>query len=497
MTRVEKHRKLLLNVENYYEDGKQRIWLELELRTKNTCNFYINLKKLIHMKKYNSIYKYSRRSSYARQFKRLLIIFIITLVVRPIHGQKLLTLKECYEQATSSNALAKEKTGYSDISKLRDENLAKGWLPTLDANGSLVYNSSVIDMSSVLGSLPIPGIASAIKPLPNEQYKVTVDINQVIYDGGAIKGARALEKADLSVNQKQTETDLYKLRGQINNYYFNLLLIGRQKELLNNYLEIINQRIASMKSGIENGVILKADADVLTSEKLKIEQQLVENEIRKTAFLKILSNLTGLEINGSTELAMPSQSQNLTEELTRPELQLFDLRKDQLNAGLKVIESKRMPKAMGFASLGYGNPPGSNFFRNEFAPYYVVGASLKWNIFDWSKSKNEKKIISFQQSIIEDRKSDLTDNLKRLLEAKSSEIESLEALTSTDSELIALRKRITASSDSQYQNGTITATEYLNQLNSERQAMINYEIHKINLSMAKIEYMNISGKEIE
>ena len=167
-----------------------------------------------------------------------------------------------------------------------------------------------------------------------------------------------------------------------------------------------------------------------------------ENEIRKTAFIKILSDLTGLEIDGSTELAMPSQARIYQMNFTRPELQLFDLRKDQLNAGLKVIESKRMPKAVGFASLGYGNPPGSNFFKNEFAPYYVVGASVKWNIFDWNKAKNEKKIISFQQNIIEDRKSDLTDNLKRLLVAKNSEIQSLKALTETDSDLIALRKRI-------------------------------------------------------
>jgi outer membrane protein TolC len=429
--------------------------------------------------------------------RRAVFIFFIAVTFSPLQAQKLLTLKECYEKAMSSNPLAMEKAGYSDISQLRDENLAKGWLPTLDANGSLVYNSSVIDMSGVLGSLPIPGIADAIKPLPHEQYKVTVDINQVIYDGGAIKGARALEKADLNVNQKQTETDLYKLRTQINSYFFNILLIARQKELLENYLEIIKKRIGSMQSGIENGVILKSDADVLTSEKIKIEQQLSENDIRKTAFLKILSDLTGIEIDGSMELVMPSQSEQLSQELNRPELQLFDLRKDQLSAGLKVIESKRMPKAVGFASLGYGNPPGSNFFKNEFAPYYVVGASIKWNIFDWNKAKNEKKIITFQQSIIDDRKNDLTDNLKRLMVAKNSEIESLKTLTSTDSELIALRKRITASADSQYKNGTLTATEYLNELNSERQAMINYEIHKISLSMAEIEYMNISGKEIE
>jgi outer membrane protein TolC len=427
----------------------------------------------------------------------LIIIVLIISLANTLNAQKILTLKECYDQAMASNALAGEKKGYTDISRLKDENLVMGWLPTLDANGSLIYNSSVVDLSGVLGSLPIPGIANAIKPLPNEQYKITLDINQIIYDGGAIKGARALEKADLSVNEKQTETDLYKLRGQINGYYFNLLLLARQKELLNNYLEIIKKRIASMQSAVNNGVIIKSDMDVLTSEKINIEQQLTENEIRKSSFTKILSDLTGNSIEASTELILPSISGELSNELSRPELQLFELRKEQLAAGMKVIESKRLPKAIGFATLGYGNPPGSNFFKNEFAPYYVVGASIKWNIFDWNKAKNEKQIISFQQVILNNRKNDLTDNLKRMLEAKNSEIESLKALIDRDSELITFRKKITASAESQYQNGTLTATEYLNELNTERQALINSEIHKINLSMARIEYLNISGKEIE
>jgi outer membrane protein TolC len=427
----------------------------------------------------------------------LIIIVLIISLANTLNAQKILTLKECYDQAMASNALAGEKKGYTDISRLKDENLVMGWLPTLDENGSLIYNSSVVDLSGVLGSLPIPGIANAIKPLPNEQYKITLDINQIIYDGGAIKGARALEKADLSVNEKQTETDLYKLRGQINGYYFNLLLLARQKELLNNYLEIIKKRIASMQSAVNNGVIIKSDMDVLTSEKINIEQQLTENEIRKSSFTKILSDLTGNSIEASTELILPSISGELSNELSRPELQLFELRKEQLAAGMKVIESKRLPKAIGFATLGYGNPPGSNFFKNEFAPYYVVGASIKWNIFDWNKAKNEKQIISFQQVILNNRKNDLTDNLKRMLEAKNSEIESLKALIDRDSELITFRKKITASAESQYQNGTLTATEYLNELNTERQALINSEIHKINLSMARIEYLNISGKEIE
>jgi outer membrane protein TolC len=431
--------------------------------------------------------------------KKIVLILLTVVFLGPdiLQAQKILTLKECYDQAYSTNTLSGEKNGYSHISKLKDENLTKGWLPTLDANGSFLYNSSVIDMSGVLGSLPIPGIAGAIKPLPHEQYKLTVDINQVIYDGGAIKGARELEKADLSVNEKQSETDLYKLRGQINTCYFNLLLLTRQKELLNTYLEIIRKRLATMQSGINNGVIIKSDADVLTSEKIKIEQQLDENEIRKTSFLKILSGLTGNKIDSSTEFMLPSPAGEISAELSRPELQLYDLRKEQLAAGIKLIDSKRLPKAFGFATVGYGNPPGSNFFKNEFAPYYVIGASIKWNIFDWNKTKNEKQIISLQQGIIENRKNDLSDNLNRLLESKNSEIASLKKLIETDSELIALRKRITASAESQYQNGTITATDYMNELNSERQAVINYEIHKIKIAMARVEYLNISGKEIE
>jgi outer membrane protein TolC len=430
--------------------------------------------------------------------RKVLILFIlIFLWSLTLHAQKILTLKECYDRAMAANALAGEKEVYTNISKIKDNNLSKGWLPILDANGSFVYNSSVVDMSGTFSNIPIPGFADAIKPLPHEQYKITVDINQVIYDGGAIKGARALEKADLSINEKQTETDLYKLRQQINNYYFNLLLLARQKELLNNYLELIKKRISSMQSAVINGIIIKSDIDVLSSEKIKIEQQLTENEIRKASQLKILSGLIGTDIDASTTFIVPPETGQLTNDLSRPELQLFDLRREQLDAGIRIIESKRMPKAFGFATLGYGNPPGNNFFKDEFAPYYIVGAGVRWNIFDWNKAKNEKQIITLQQEIIKNRKTDLTDNLSRLLESKNAEITSLKSLTETDSELITLRKRITAAAESQYENGSITATDYLNELNSERQVMINYEIHKINLAMARIEFLNISGKEIE
>ncbi len=430
--------------------------------------------------------------------KKILITFILAAIWSQCgFSQKALTLKECYDLASARTALAGEKSINADISGLRESNIAKGWLPTLDANGSFIYNSSVIDLSSALGSLPVPGIADAIKPLPHEQYKVTVDINQVLYDGGAIKRARNLERAGLKVSEKQTEADIYKLRDQVNGYFFNIMLLQRQKELLNNYLSFIAKKIKAMQSAVDNGVILKSDIDVLTSEKINLEQQLSENQIRNISLFKVLSDITGAEIDTSAQLVIPQVPEELTSELTRPELQLFDLKKEQIDAGIKMLDSKRMPMAFGFATLGYGNPPGSNFFKDEFAPYYIVGAGVKWNIFDWNKVRNEKQISILQQNIIDDRKNDLTDNLKRLLEIKNAEIISLSKMLESDEALITLRKKITAASESQYNNGTITATEYLNQVTAERQAILNYEIHKLNLVLARVEYMNISGREIE
>ncbi|MBA4321210.1 MAG: hypothetical protein C0408_00185 [Odoribacter sp.] len=429
--------------------------------------------------------------------KTIVLILLILIIPKSpgIHAQKILTLKECYDQALTATALAGEKEAYTKIWQIKDNNLSKGWLPALDANAIFIFNSEVIDMRSNFAA--IPALASAIKPLPHEQYKVTLDINQVFYDGGAIKGAKAIEKADLNVNIQQTEADLYKIKGQVNSCYFTILLLARQKELLTSYNELIDKRLRSMQSAVNNGVIIKSDMDILSAEKIRIGQQLSENEIKKASLISILSDLTGSAVDPQTEFILPQSENELTYEILRPELKVFDLRKEQLNTGLNVIRSKRMPKAFGFATLGYGNPPGSNFFKDEFAPYYILGAGIKWNVFDWNKVKNEKQQIKIHQDIIENRKTDLTDNLKRLLKSKNAEISGLQALIEKDSELIAIRKRITSAAESQYENGTITATDFLNVLNSEKEAMINYEIHKINLAMARVEFSNIGGKEIE
>ena len=224
---------------------------------------------------------------------------------------------------------------------------------------------------------------------------------------------------------------------------------------------------------------------------------LTELNRRHDALAGALEHITGMTGLKDAILMLPEPAISGDETIDNPDLRLFDIRSRQLEVSKNLLKSQRMPKAFGYIQGGYGNPPGNNFLSETADFYYSFGAGIKWNIFDWNKVKNEKKVIALQQGIIDNRKKDLEDNLGRQLESKKAEILSLSKLISTDSEIIALRKRITATAESQYANGTITATEYLNEMNAEHQAEINFEIHKISLAMAKTEYMNISGKEIE
>ena len=425
----------------------------------------------------------------------IFILFAILLFPGKIYCQKSITLKECYDLAMKKSSLSGEADAYSSISGLNDRNLKNGWLPTIDANASALYNSDVVDLAKNMSALP--ALAKAISPMPHDQYKITLDINQVLFDGGTIKKSREIEKIDQSINRKQTETDMYRLRDQVNIYFFTILLLERQKEILENFRTLLDKRIRSMQSAIDNGTLLKADIDVIESEKLRTEQQILENTLRKNSFFKVLSDLTGEKLDSSTVLVAPVGSESPSDGLNRPELQLFNLKKDKLGAAAELEQTRRMPKAFGFATLGYGKPPGQDFFTNSFGTYYVLGGGIKWNIFDWNRVKNQKQIISIQQGIIDNRRKDLEETLTRQLELKRSEINSLNALLETDVRQVELRKKISASAESKLSNGVITSTEYLNELNAEQQAEINSEIHRINLALAKAEYQNISGNDIK
>ncbi len=409
--------------------------------------------------------------------------------------QKSITLWQCYDSAASASPVAGERAIYTDMTRLHDRNLASAWLPGFDLGGSFNYQSEVVDLSEMLGSVPLP--PGSLPSIPHEQYRATADLSQVIWDGGVTRSAREVEKVVSELNMQQSEADLYRLREQVNNYFFSVLLVRRQAEVISILISELDARILEVTSGVENGVMPPVTLDVLRAEKIKAEQSAAELERRHDALTRALELITGMNELKDAELVLPDLVISGNEEIDNPDLQLFDIRSRQLELSKNMLKSQRMPKVFGFAQAGYGNPPGNNFLSDKADLYYSFGAGLKWNIWDWNRNSNERKSLTLQQQLIDIRKSAAREALQRLVVLKLSDIESLRDAASRDEEIIRLRGSIAAAAASQLRNGTITASQYMTELNSEKQAVIAAAARKISIARAEAEYLYITGYKTE
>jgi flagellar hook-associated protein FlgK len=63
-----------------------------------------------------------------------------------------------------------------------------------------------------------------------------------------------------------------------------------------------------------------------------------------------------------------------------------------------------------------------------------------------------------------------------------------------DDAIVELQEDVTKSSSSKLDNGIITSSDYLEDLNKEIQAKLNREYHQIQLSQSIAEYNRIIGK---
>lgn len=423
--------------------------------------------------------------------KRAIAALMILATATAARPQETITLWQCYDSAASASPLAGEREIYAGMALLRDRNLEASWFPTLDLGGTFNYQSDVVDMSELLGNMTLP--PGSLPSIPHEQYRATVDLSQVIWDGGVTRSAREVERIVSELNMQQNEADLYRLREQVNNFFFSILLVRSQAGVTSILISELDARILEALSGVENGVVTPVTLDVLRAEKIRAEQSAAELGRKHDALARALEQITGMTGLKYATLVLPDNLVTGAETIDNPDLLIFDTRSRQLELSKDLLKSQRMPKLFGFAQAGYGNPPGNNFLSDKADVYYSFGAGLKWNIWDWNKNTNDRRSLTLQQHLLDIRKSAAEQGFQRLLTLKMAEIESLRDAASLDEELIALRGRIAAAAASQLRNGTITASQYMTELNAEKQAVIAAAARKISIARAETEYLYITG----
>ena len=412
----------------------------------------------------------------------LWLLFPAQLVVaqEPVH------LSDCQNWAREQHPFLKQKELYQQMSELKMENNKTNYLPQIKLNAQATYQSEVAHVGISLPGVNIPEVSK-------DQYKMYLDVRQNIWDGGLIKANDVLEKAQNETSQQGVEIELYKEQEQVNSLFFTSFLLQENLNVLSKKQETLESRKKIMESGVRNGLILQSDLYLVLAELVKVKQQQIELDSNRETVLSALAIFTGKGIEDLHNLAIETSDVVFDDQTERPELSLFEKQTDLLTASSDLIQKKRNPKLFGFGQAGYGRP-GLNMLNNDFATYYLVGLGLNWTVFDWKNTKREKYIVYLQQEMVQTQQQQFERNIKIALDSEYRKISQLKNILESDRELIGLQERITKSSASKLENGAITTSDYIQDLNAEMTARITFETHKVQLEAAKINFQNIQGK---
>ena len=398
-----------------------------------------------------------------------------------------LELDYCQERARSISPIKKQELLYEAEATMNIKNLNSYNLPQSRLNGEYNYLSDVLNIG-----IDIPGLD--IAEIPQNQYTLSLDVSQKIYDGGYIKNAKKMQKAQMAANIKSMEVDLFEIKGMINTLYFNALVYQENEKLLKTVADELNEQLKKIISAVENGAMLKSNANILNQQILRIQQQILEVQLGRKAVIDMLSDWIGETIPPNAEFTLPLiAEQDLTQDINRPEQQYFDLMEDNLESQKKVLNAQILPNLSGIAQLGIGSPNPLNYFEVDATEYYIVGARLKWNFWDWKQTSRKKKVLEINKDILSSKKEDFEKKIKIAAIRDQSSIETYRQLIEKDQKILELQEDIVQKSYSQFQNGVITSTDYIIEINKRTEAQLNLQIHGIQKIQSEINYLTTKG----
>ena len=400
-----------------------------------------------------------------------------------------LDLQQAYTEAQQNYPAIRQKGLIKQTAELSIDNLSKAYLPQLQLNGQASYQSDVTKVD-----IPLPGIT--VPALSKDQYKITADLSQTIYDGGTVKAQKEWQQLNAGVEDERAEVELYQLKERINQLYLGVLYLDEQLRQVDLIRADLNNGIKTVSAQVDNGVAFRSNLNLLKAELLKNDQRAIELKASRKGMINTLSLFLNRPLPESTVFEKPADPlPGLPDkQVQRPELRLYDNQAKLFAQQNKVIDAKNLPKFSAFVQGGYGRP-GLNFLDNSFDLFYVAGVRLNWSLGGLYTKKKEKELVKISQQQVALQKETFLLNTNASLSQQQSDMEKLEQLVATDREIIALRQSVKEAAKAQLDNGVITATDYLEEVNAEDQARQLMITHQLQWLQAKINYQTILGKQ--
>lgn len=420
--------------------------------------------------------------------KKKIISFALIMMATAIQAQ---TLEECQLAAEKNYPMIKQYDLISQTTQLTVRNIQKGWLPQIAIAAQATYQSDVTSWpESMKGTFQQLGIN--MKGLSKDQYKVGIDLQQTIYDGGTISSLRSVARQEEKVQKAQVETNLYQVRKRVNEMYFSLLLLNEQIKLNDDVKALLLSSEKKLANMLKGGTIATSDFENIRAERLSVEQQNESLKSQQQMLQHLLSTFCGIKVSN---VQKPAPFETTISTNKRPEMLLFDNQLQLSSIKEKALNSQVRPK-LGIFAQGFYGYPGLNMFEDminrKWSLNGMVGVKLSWNVGALYSLKNDKVKLRLQREMTENAREIFLFN-NQLEEIQQNEnIKRYHTMKQTDDEIIMLRTNIRKSAESKLSHGIIDINNLLREINNENAAKIQQTIHDIEMlkEMYNLKYTN-------
>ncbi|MBO5083351.1 MAG: TolC family protein [Bacteroidaceae bacterium] len=395
------------------------------------------------------------------------------------------SVERCKEMAREHYPLIRR---YGLIEQSRDytlSNAARAWLPQVTLSGQATLQSDVVswpeEFESMLAmqGLDMPGIR-------RDQYKVQIDVQQTLWDGGKSRTDRAIAEGEAAQERMSTEVELYAVDSRVEDIYFGILLMQEQQRQIGETMQRLQTNLDQVNALVENGMAMQADADAVEVQLLTQRQSLGQVEARLQSFRRILGLFIGEEL-GEAPLPMPVAEEPVGYDSERPELQLMDAQMALLQAREQMVDVSLAPRVALFAQ-GYYGYPGLNMFENMVSHRWtlngIVGVRMNWNISSLYTSKTSRRQLQNARDNVMLQREVFAFNSRLQAEQESAEVRRIREAIADDDRIVALRSRVREAAEVRLQEGMIDTHDLLGKISDETSAKIARSTHQIELVKA-------------
>ena len=391
------------------------------------------------------------------------------------------TLEECQRAAEQNFPLIRQYGLIEKTTGLNVANIQKGWLPQVSASAQATLQSDVPAFPDEFQKL-YQQMGITMEGLERDQYRVGIDVQQTVYDGGNIKSQKEIARRQGELQSRQNEVTMYNVRRRVNEMYFSLLLIDEQIQLnadLQTVLEGNEKKLAAMLKG---GTAAESDWKKVRAERLNVVQQMTGLKSQRTVLKRMLSTFCAMEVNRLVKPEIPENTGSTVN--LRPELKTIDAQLRLADAKEKALDATLMPR-LGVFAQGYYGYPGYNMFEDmtgrKLSWNGIIGARLTWNIGALYSRKNDKAKLQAERETAEaNRERFLLDNKMEQIQ-QNENISRYRQLMIDDEEIISLRSSIRKAAESKLAHGIIDVNDLVREINSENKARVEQCIHEIEM----------------